>query len=388
MLVLKKFIFVPIFAGFTLLNWPSVELPAQAADAGPEKAQDSRTSISLEALSRLKGIDLESNPAVKAVVLKILDQVRGTPQFVEIVRDFNIRGQTDGLIQAAQKDSAGPTGAEAARLLLREEDLAAVQASLNGTNAEPLIEALDNTGEKASVQLLQPIVSDHAKPLSVRKRAVEALAKTREGATALLDLAKAKTLPEDLKATASLELSNVRWENVKSEASQVLPLSANQDAHALVPISELVNRKGDPQKGAAVFRRETVGCFKCHQINGQGIDFGPNLSEIGTKLAKDAIYESIRDPSAGISFGYEAWQLDFKNGDDAFGLIVSETADEISVKAVGGLVTRYKKSDIARRTKQKLSIMPAGLEQTMTTEDLVDLVEYLSSLKKPAPSGK
>jgi putative heme-binding domain-containing protein len=142
--------------------------------------------------------------------------------------------------------------------------------------------------------------------------------------------------------------------------------------------------KGNAEQGASVFRRETVGCYKCHQVNGQGIDFGPNLSEIGTKLAKDAIYESILDPSAGISFGYEAWHLEFKNGDDALGLITSETSDEVALKAVGGIVTRYKKADITRRTKQKLSIMPAGLEQTMSANDLVDLAEYLASLKKTA----
>jgi len=354
------------------------------AEPAPPKAEDARTSINLEALSRLKGIDLESNAAIRAVVLKILDQVRGTPQFVEIVRDFNVHGQTAGLLEAAEKDPAGPIGAEAARLLLRGEELATVKLALNDTNAEGLIEALGNTGEKATVPLLLPIVTDTGRSVAVRKKAVQALAKTREGAAGLLDLARAKTLPEDLKPTASQEINNVRWDNLKAEAAQVLPPLANQESHPLAPISELVNRKGDPQKGAAVFHREIVGCFKCHQINGEGVDFGPNLSEIGTKLAKDAIYESIRDPSAGISFGYEAWQLDFKNGDDAFGLIVSETADELSLKAIGGIVTRYKKSEIARRTKQKLSIMPAGLEQTMSTEDLVDLVEYLSSLKKRA----
>jgi putative heme-binding domain-containing protein len=267
---------------------------------------------------------------------------------------------------------------------LRDEDLATLKLSLNDTNAESLIEALGNAGEKATVPLLLPIVTDTAKPVAVRKKAVQALAKIREGATVLLDLARAKTLPEDLTPAASQELNNVRWDNLKTEAARLLPPSANQQTHSLVPISELVKRKGDPQKGVAVFRREMVGCFKCHQINGEGVEFGPNLSEIGTKLAKDALYESIRDPSAGISFGYEAWQLDLKNGDDAFGLIVSETADELSLKAVGGIVSRYKKSEIARRTKQKLSIMPAGLEQTMSTEDLVDLVEYLSSLKKRA----
>ena len=52
------------------------------------------------------------------------------------------------------------------------------------------------------------------------------------------------------------------------------------------------------------------------------------------------------------------------------------------MKSQGGIVTRYRKSEIAKREPQKLSIMPAGLQQILSTEDLVDLVEYLSSLKK------
>jgi len=145
-----------------------------------------------------------------------------------------------------------------------------------------------------------------------------------------------------------------------------------------------VKMKGDAAKGAVMYRRDTVGCIKCHQVNGEGVDFGPNLSEIGTKLGKDALYEAILDPSAGVSFGYEAWQIELKNGDEAYGLIISDTADEIAVKTQGGIVARYKKSDIAKREQQKLSIMPAGLQQTMSTQDLADLVEYLSSLKKAA----
>jgi putative heme-binding domain-containing protein len=153
----------------------------------------------------------------------------------------------------------------------------------------------------------------------------------------------------------------------------------------LPPIAELVKLTGDPVKGAAVFRSDAVACNKCHQVNGEGVDFGPNLSEIGTKLGRDALYGSILDPSAGISFGFEAWQITFKNGDDAYGLLASETADELAIKAVGGIVTRYKKSDIAHRAQQKLSIMPAGLQQAMSRQELVDLVEYLSSLLGTKP---
>jgi putative heme-binding domain-containing protein len=64
-------------------------------------------------------------------------------------------------------------------------------------------------------------------------------------------------------------------------------------------------------------------------------------------------------------------------------LIASETADEVAVKAVGGIITKLKKSQITARQQAKLSIMPAGLADAIAVQDLVDLVEYLSTLKKP-----
>jgi putative heme-binding domain-containing protein len=351
---------------------------------GPASSEATRRAINLEALSRLEGIDLEANPGVKAVVLKLLDQLRGTPQFVEVVRKLNIRGQTQLLLEAAANDPSGATGVEAMRLVLQSGELSSLKVALEGTNAVKLAEALGNTGEKEIVPLLAPLVPDPAKSLPLRQQAVRALAKVKEGANDLLELARAQKLPEDLRLTAASELNNVRWDNIKQSAAQLLPLPKSLNSGPLPPISELIKLQGDRVRGAVISRRETVGCFKCHQINGEGTDFGPNLSEIGTKLAKSAIYESILDPSAGIAFGYEAWDLELKNGDDAVGLIVSETADELALKAVGGIVSRYKKADIARRTKQKLSIMPAGLEQTMSKDELVDLVEYLCSLKKAA----
>jgi putative heme-binding domain-containing protein len=260
-----------------------------------------------------------------------------------------------------------------------------IKTTLEGTNAAPIAEALGNTGDKEIVPLLEPVVTDAAREPGLRRKAVRALAGVREGAELLLRLAKEQKLPEDLRLTASSELNSAHWPEIKAEAATLLPLPSAQNARPLPPISQLIKMTGNPANGAAVFRRDNVGCIKCHQVRGEGIDFGPNLSEIGTKLGKDALYESILDPSAGIAFGYEAWQIELKNGDDAYGLINSETEDEITVKAVGGVTTRYKKSDIAKRTKQKLSIMPAGLQQNLSTQEIVDLVEYLASLKKAAP---
>jgi putative heme-binding domain-containing protein len=84
-----------------------------------------------------------------------------------------------------------------------------------------------------------------------------------------------------------------------------------------------------------------------------------------------------------VSFGYEAFSFTLKNGDEAYGLIVSETGDEVTLKNVGGIVTKYTKTYIESRQQSKLSIMPAGLQAGMTTQEFVDLIEYLATLKKP-----
>jgi putative heme-binding domain-containing protein len=360
----------------TTLSLPAGETATQGTSE--------RSTIALEALSRLKGVDLDANPAVKAAVLKVLSQVRGTPQFVEIVGDFKIADQEPALLEFAAQNPATSAGVQAVKLVLNGPHSDALKTALSGTNAAKIVEALANTNQKEIIPFIEPLLADNSRELEVRKAAVRAMARVQEGALKLVRMAKEQKLAAELVPTASSELHAARWEDLKAEASKVLPFSEGRNSDSLPPISELVARHGDITNGAAVFRRDIVGCIKCHQVNGEGIDFGPNLSEIGTKLGKDALYQAILEPSAGISFGFEAWQIELKNGDEAYGLIANETPEEVSVKSVGGVVTRYKTSEILKRTRQKLSIMPAGLEHTMSTQELVDLVEYLASLKKAA----
>jgi putative heme-binding domain-containing protein len=345
-----------------------------------------KTALAMEALGRLQGVDLEQNARLKEAVLRVLEKTRGTPNFVKLVQQFKLKGQESGLLEVAAKNSANETGVEAMRLILAGKDGGMLQAALTSTNtssAVKIAEAIGNAGEKEAVmRLLLPLVPEAKNNLALRKQSVRSLAQSAEGAGAILKLAREDKLPDDLKFTASSELNRVRWPELKQEAAKLLPLPQGQNAQPLPPLAELAKLNGNPVNGAKVFSSATVGCNNCHQIKGQGIDFGPNLSEIGSKLGKDALFEAILDPSAGISFGFEAWQLELKSGDEAYGLIASDTAEEIAIKAVGGIVTRYKKAEVTKREQMKLSIMPAGLQQNMTTQELVDLVEYLASLKK------
>ena len=56
----------------------------------------------------------------------------------------------------------------------------------------------------------------------------------------------------------------------------------------------------------------------------------------------------------------------------------------MAVKTQNGITSKYKKSEIVKRDKMATSIMPTGLQLTMSQTDLVDLVEYLTTLKKAA----
>ncbi|MCH2378097.1 MAG: c-type cytochrome, partial [Pedosphaera sp.] len=231
--------------------------------------------------------------------------------------------------------------------------------------------ALGNSNNPKVISMLAPLVVEATLHANVRKEAVKGLANFEAGAKHLLALAKGGKLPQRAKFTARLALSTVRWPGIKAEAAKPLP-----------PVAVLAKRKGDIAKGAKVFLREAVQCARCHKVGDAGIEVGPALTEIGDKLPKTELYASILDPSAGISFGYEAWLVTMKDGSVAFGIIESETDDEISVKGPTGAVTKHAKANVKSRAQQPISLMPPGLHLTMKEAELVDLIEYLSSLKK------
>jgi len=137
--------------------------------------------------------------------------------------------------------------------------------------------------------------------------------------------------------------------------------------------------KGNTAKGKEIF---SMYCTVCHQVNGQGTDFGPKLSEIGTKLPKEALYAAIFEPSAGIGFGYEGFEVTLKDGSSVSGIISSKTETDLIMKLPGGTTQEFKMTQVKSIKQMADSMMPAGLQDAMNTDELVNLVEYMSSLKK------
>ncbi len=168
---------------------------------------------------------------------------------------------------------------------------------------------------------------------------------------------------------------------IRAGAAKHLPLPATANAEPLPPLAELAKRDGDGKSGHKVFREKGT-CIKCHQVNTEGKDVGPDLSEIGSKLTREAMLVAILDPSAGISHNYESYEAILVNGTFFTGLKISETDDSVTLKSAEGIVRVIPTEEVDELTKQKISLMPADLQKLLTVDELVDVVTYLVSLKK------
>jgi putative heme-binding domain-containing protein len=92
--------------------------------------------------------------------------------------------------------------------------------------------------------------------------------------------------------------------------------------------------------------------------------------------------KSIVYPSAGISFNSEGYEISLKDGSTLTGIISSKTETDIDLKYPGGSKQQIKTSDVKSIKQLKVSMMPEGLHESMSTQDLANLLEYLNGLKK------
>ena len=366
-----------ISIGFAILAVGAVSAPFLGNSEDP-------ADIQVEALLRLKDSNLDERPAIRQALSRVLEKVKGRAPFVELVREFHLKDQNSALIDFAIAHPDDSAAVDAIKTALNLGGMNLIKEALAKTNQTlALIDLLGKSSANAAGELLHPWVTNSSTtPIAVKRAAVRALVRSKEGAEILLRSAEGDQLGSDLKWVVSTELASVRWPEIRKAGQIILPPPTTKGQNELPPVGELIQRIGDAGRGASIFRRSDINCIGCHEVRGEGVDFGPKLSEIGAKLGKDALYEAILDPNSGISFGFEAWTISLKNGDELFGLIASETEDELALKIQGGTILRLKKAELLKREKQSQSMMPAGLQANLSTDEFVDLVEYLVSLKK------
>ena len=136
---------------------------------------------------------------------------------------------------------------------------------------------------------------------------------------------------------------------------------------------------GNPERGKLLFTRQS--CIACHTYaNGQNPK-GPHLVDIGKRYKRRELVESVLKPSEKIAQGFDSYTFVLESGKTLTGFVVSESADSIMLREANGLSKSIPRKAIEARKKQKSSMMPKGLVNNLTPEELADLLAYLESLR-------
>ncbi len=230
---------------------------------------------------------------------------------------------------------------------------------------------------------------------TARKQALDALAFTpsQNAANAMLEIASLPGGENPLKGDATwwlLNRANNDWREfgVREQLASrgIFDPEKVEILEAIVPkpspiptvkypaVGDLLAMTGNSANGKSVAQR----CIMCHQIAGQGVNYGPPLDGWGKTQTREVIFQSIVEPSASIAHGFDGTELVTTDGKTIHGLVVSK-GDPVMIRSMGGLTQMIPKNRIRSQKPLGRSLMMSAEQLGLSTQDLVDLVAYLKA---------
>jgi putative membrane-bound dehydrogenase-like protein len=285
------------------------------------------------------------------------------------------------------------------------------------TSREAAARLLGRQGERENqdLEMLAGLL-DPATPGGLQKAALDSLKRNHNPQVAKLLLSRWSRLPFSLRSgvieallsrddwtkqlLAALENGGVGRNELSLANRQALLKSGNKQVveatHRVWPVNPLNNRSeviakyqsalslpGNPFKGRAVWAKN---CVICHYFRGQGNNVGPNLGALTDKTPADFL-TAILDPNAAVEPRFVAYNIQTKDDRSLTGVVSAESATTLTLVQAGGTHETILRSDIAEIHASGVSLMPEGLEQNMSPQDLADLISYLNSAPHPLGSA-
>ncbi|MFL5342034.1 MAG: PVC-type heme-binding CxxCH protein [Gemmataceae bacterium] len=210
--------------------------------------------------------------------------------------------------------------------------------------------------------------------------AIQTLISRPAYAAALLDAVEKGTVPrKDISPVAARQILSMKnpqlserlakvWGTIRPASKQRAELTAKYKA-ILAP-DEL--KKADAVQGKAVFAKT---CATCHKLFGDGASIGPELTG-SQRTNLDYILENVLDPSAVVPREYQVIVFELKNGRTLNGIVMQETERAVTVQTQNEKIV-VAKDDIESRTQTNVSMMPEGLFDSLSPQEVRNLVAYL-----------
>ena len=335
--------------------------------------------------AKAKGKSFEKNPEAQDVLSRMgarFGDAEYFPKWREIAR--NKQAKAPERIKAVELLTIGrdPQLGSLARDLLAFPLIR--PAAITGLRQDPGTETA-----KALVKVLPQL------QLKQRNEAINLLGTRPEMALVLLEAVDSKKLESSLVSPVMLDQFE-RFENEKITALVEKNWVRGGDGVDLAQLSATIEQwkkklnpkvmeKADTARGRQVYNNT---CGTCHQLFGQGIALGPDLT--GSNRADlGYLLENVLSPSSVVAKDYMLNILTLKDGSTLSGMVRAETPEFVTLAMPGGAQTDVKKSDIEKHEELPQSLMPAGLFEALPLPQVADLVKYLGSANQvPLPGEK
>ncbi|MFN7140370.1 MAG: HEAT repeat domain-containing protein, partial [Limisphaerales bacterium] len=135
----------------------------------------------------------------------------------------------------------------------------------------------------------------------------------------------------------------------------------------------VLSLKADPKNGRAIFAQS---CMPCHVFGGEGYLVGPDLTGIRSQPA-DVILLHIIVPEFEMMPTYTQYNVETRDGQSFSGILATETPSSVTLRQALGIEQVIQRADISSMSSSTLSLMPQELEQTMSRQELADLIAFL-----------
>ena len=173
--------------------------------------------------------------------------------------------------------------------------------------------------------------------------------------------------------------------SVQKEAGPLLARlggnSLEQQQARLKELATLLAPAGNAQQGRDVFFGKKAACANCHTVAGEGGRVGPDLTKIGASRSGTDLLEAIVFPSATFAREFRPYVIVTDSGKVHTGIISRQTADAVHLRTADLAEIRIPRSAIEEMKESNTSIMPKGLDTSLSADELRNLLAYLQQLK-------
>ncbi len=180
------------------------------------------------------------------------------------------------------------------------------------------------------------------------------------------------------------------WEDLYAERYPTGPPLADAGAlaehHYTLPqlVDDVVKsgrwKDGSPERGQAVLKR--AKCLDCHKFGDAGAGLGPDLTTVSSRFRPEEVLESIVEPSKVISDQYKSVTIATADGQILNGMPAGGDAKTLVLLLSDGTKVNIPKDDIEAQKASDVSVMPAGLADTLSVQEMADLLALFEAQPK------